>query len=393
MTPKGQKQCRHRHPGIHKITTRDGQTRYRAVVDIGDGPVRTQRTRRCATIDEAIAWRAEMLADKRAGAPVDPRRVPVSRWIAQWLAHKGPRVRPATMLVYRRMETLLVPEIGALSLAKLTPTRIEQAYDAIGERVGATTVRLMHRILTMCLGGAVRDGLLRRNPCAAVELPPPAERRRVTWTIDQSRAFLAAITDDPYADVWRLLLEAWIRNGELRGLQWRDIDLDAPAITIARTATLDAAHKAVLGPPKSRASQRTIPISPDLAARLAARKRAHKAAALESGTRWTEDRFVFPGKDGAMIYPARLREALLRACETARVPYPTVHGLRHTGGSLAYAMRRVPEKAIQERLGHSRLATTQDIYLHTEAAQHRELGDLMGELLRREDGADARKSG
>jgi integrase len=122
---------------------------------------------------------------------------------------------------------------------------------------------------------------------------------------------------------------------------------------------------------------------------LRTRRRKQKEDALLSGDGWSDERWVFPAANGEMLYPTRVRDGLMRACEKAGVPYPKVHGLRHTGGSLAYARRSVTEKAIQERLGHSKLATTQDIYLHTEAAQHRELGDLMGELLhRRRTGTD-----
>ena len=101
---------------------------------------------------------------------------------------------------------------------------------------------------------------------------------------------------------------------------------------------------------------------------------------MELGQGWSESRLVFSGRNGRMWHGAELNQSLRRLCKRIDLPFIGVHGIRHTGGSLAYA-DRWPTKLISERMGHESAAFTESLYLHTDAAQHRDLAERMGELL------------
>lgn len=379
MTPKGQKQKRHPNPGIHKMIE-NGKTVYRATVDIGEGIDRVQRSQRFRTLAEAKDWRTEMQARHRRGEVVEPSRQLLRAWFAEWIATRATMVRPSTVGNYRRNFALLDPLIGAVSLAKLTPSQIERVYAELGRQYAPVTIRGAHRVLSAMLRTAVRDRLIQHSPLEHVTPPSEGDTPRAAWTPHQAGVFLAGVRGHPHEDAWHVFLECWLRSGELRALRWSDIDLVAGTLTVAQSVTGDEQGRPGIGLPKNASSRRTMDISPELAARLQDRLHGQRLTALLSGEAWSDDRLVFPSRAGGLMTSGTLCDALRRICDRLGLPYYGVHGLRHTGPSLAYT-KRVPDKVISERLGHRGTATAQRIYLHTDPAQRRELAHLMGDLL------------
>jgi integrase len=380
MTPRGQTQKRNRIPGISRRITKRGEVRWRAVVDIGEGADRKQMTRTFLTQDEAEDWRADILTRRRRGDVVEPSRTPLADYFADWLEVRSATIRPSTAGHYDRMFALVADTLGPVPLAQITPSRIERAYATLATTARPSTQRGVHRIVAMVLRTAVRDGLIAKSPLTGVRAPGNPKPERSAWTVDQARVFLAGITSHAHADAWHVFLECWLRSGELRALRWSDLDLANGTLTVARTVTRARDLKLVTGPPKSAASRRTLLISPELAARLRTRRKTQQELALETGVGWTAERLVFPGATGGLMTSSALSDSLKTICARLDLPYVGVHGLRHTGGSIAYA-QRVPTKLISERMGHESAAFTESLYLHTDAAQHRDLADLMRDLL------------
>jgi integrase len=371
---------RNRIPGIQKTMTSRGETRWKATVDIGEGGVRKQLSKRFLTQGEADAWRTELLARKRRGEVIQPSAMPLAEWFADWIALREQKVRASSALAYRTRFARIAPLLGTVPLARLTPMTIERAYMALAGEIGPTTLRNTARLLSMLLSAAVRDGKLPRNPCAAVKLPGHDGVRRDAWSLEQARRFTASLGDGFYDDLWRLLLETWLRAGEARALRWSDLDLAAATLTVQRTATPQPGGGQVTGPPKSRSSHRTLSLSVALADRLKARKHAAKVDAFEAGEGWSDARLVFPGHRGEMLRGWVLSTNLRRACELAGVPVLTVHGLRHAGGSIAHNAG-VPLAVISARLGHADPSITARVYMTHDADQADALGDQMAALL------------
>ena len=381
MTAKGQKQRRNRIVGVSKRMTSRGETRWRAVVDIGEGADRKQISRTFATQDEAEDWRAQMRTKRRTGDVVEPSRQPLRDWFGEWIATRATVLRPSTIGNYCRNFALLDPSLGGVALSRLTPSLIERTYGELSRQFAPATLRGAHRVLSMVLRTAVRDRLIARNPLEPISAPGDTITRRGAWTIEQARTFLTGCADSPHADAWHVFLECWLRSGELRALRWSDIDLTAGTLSVNRSVTGDEHGRPQLGPTKNASSHRTLVLSPGLIERLRERKHAAKIVAVEFGTGWSEDALVFPNRSGGLMTSGTLCDALRRLCAHLGLPYITVHGLRHAGGSIAYA-QRIPSKVISERMGHATVAVTEAIYLHTDQTQHQELAELMGELLR-----------
>jgi integrase len=372
---------RNRIPGVSKRVLQDGTVHWRAVVDVGEPGDRRQVGRTFATQAEAIDWRAEMKTRRRRGEVVEPSVMPLRDYAQEWLEIRAVRVHPNTIHAYRCAYGMVDGSLGSLGLAQITPTRIERAYASLNGHYAPSTMRNAHRALKSILATAVRDGLIMRNPAERVDPPGKAPEPKPIWTLAQTRTFLQSLDDgDPHADAWRLILEVWLRNGELRALSWKSVDLDRALVHVVVTATRDKDQRPVVGKPKTASSVRCLPISADLVERLRDRRRGQQERAMRLGIGWSDTRFVFPGRGGDLLNSDTLRKAFTLACHRAAVPDISVHGLRHTGISLAYAERVLP-KVISERAGHSSTRITQDIYAHIDPEQHVQLADLMGELL------------
>ena len=149
-----------------------------------------------------------------------------------------------------------LPRIGSVLLTRLTTADIEAMYRELlvsgrmnGEGLAATTVVQVHRTVRRMLNDAVRWGLIRVNPSIGAHTPRAERRPLDTWTSEEIRTFLEATRRDRLWPLWMFALRSGMRRGELAGLRWRDVDLDAGrvAVTVQRTT---ANYRVVLVEPK-----------------------------------------------------------------------------------------------------------------------------------------------
>src|SRR5690349_19911728 len=191
MAANRKPQKRNRIPGVSRRVTSRGETRWRAVVDIGEGADRKQISRTFATQDEAEDWRAEMRTKRRTGDVVEPSRMLLRDWFAEWLAARATTIRPSTVRNYRINLALFEPALGSVPLGRLTAAKIERAYADLGQQFAPATLRGAHRDFGQALRTAVRDRLIPRNPLETFAAPGDTNTRRSAWTTEQARAFLA----------------------------------------------------------------------------------------------------------------------------------------------------------------------------------------------------------
>jgi integrase len=159
----------------------------------------------------------------------------------------------------------------------------------------------------------------------------------------------------------------------LIALRWSAVDLDAGTVRIEQTITRNAAGERVATSPKTAGSRRTIPISSELVTLL----RQHRDRQRFIGA----PDLVFPApRTGTWLQQPAIQHALERACVKAGVPRISPHGIRHSGGSIAYR-NGMSIKVISERLGHSSMAVTMGVYVHTSEDEHRTAADKVAALL------------
>jgi integrase len=225
------------------------------------------------------------------------------------------------------------------------------------------TVRRLIAPLRACLATAVREGLIRSNPCADVALPARDAQRRIDDDHDDdqdvklpTREQLATLLQVAVHPEHRLLLQllagTGLRISEAIALRWRDVELDGsrPNVKVRRRLV-----RGRLGPPKSKRSRRDVPISHPLV--IALRQRRER-------TEWARpDDIVLCSSVGTPLSPSNLRRDLLPLVEEAGVPWLGFHALRHFFASALIAEGRNIVQ-VSRLLGHHSPAFTLSVYAH-----------------------------
>jgi integrase len=304
-------------------------------------------------------------------------------YLDEWFALQRTRLEPTSWHNYRTMARIyLRPALGATPLADLTTRQLDLHYVRLLEDGGRTggplarrTVAYTHAILHKALGDAVAAGLLDTNPADRAEVPrvdprfDDAPRRLRTWDAEQVASFIRHPQDPELHDLWRVALGTGMRRGELLGLRWEDLDLDVPQLRVAAALT-SAGGQLRLKRTKTR-RVRTLHLDPDTAEVLARQPRRAPAP----------HPLVFTRSDGRPWRPEVVTDRWRRQWPRLRLPFIRLHDTRHTHASLLL-QAGVPIKVVSERLGHSRVAMTLDVYAHVLPAADRAAAEVIGALIR-----------
>jgi integrase len=313
----------------------------------------------------------------------------LGEWLDRWLALCSVRgLRQTTVEGYRRVLELYVP--GALretALGELRPQHLNALYAELltsGRHYGtgglsARTVRYVHASLNKALGDAVRLGMIDRN-AAQVADPPSrsASQARIfpTWTPEELRRFLSSAKDDPWYPALHLAATTGLRRGELLGLRWGDLDLDSGELQVVQ-CVVQVGWEPVVTAPKTRSSRRRIALDRTTVEVLRAHRRVAEASAL-SGIETSS--LVFPGRAGAPQNPNLFSGRFQRLVKKSGLRRIRFHDLRH--GHATNALRcGISPKVVAERLGHSSVVVTLDLYSHAVPSLQREAAEIVASLI------------
>jgi integrase len=341
-----------------------------------------RRQRRVVSARTPTAARArldDLRRDLRIGAlTAETSRQTVAEYLTSWLERDRARVRPSTSRGREmHVRLYLVPALGRITLARLTPADVERALAAFlasgrpggaeprtgGRRViSPLTVRHVRATLRIALAGAVRVGLVSRN-AAADALPPRVAYRPISYlTVPDVRLLLDATRDDEYGPEIAVAVSTGLRLGELLGLSWADIDLVAGTLTVRRSLAEAAGSGWQLAEPKTARSRRTIPLPSTAADALRRQRDRQDAARGAAGSAWQDrDGLVFTDAVGRYLHPDHVSSGFQRARQQAGIPRVRFHDLRHSAATLMLA-EGVPLAVISELLGHSGIAITASHY-------------------------------
>jgi integrase len=305
----------------------------------------------------------------------------VADLLEDWLPGMRPRIRYSTWRRYRQLiERHILPACGRISLARLSPTDVQRMVNRIlGAGLSPTTAHHAHAVLRRALRDAVAAELVGRNVAAMVKPPPMASHEMQTLDADQARAFLAAGTGDRWEALWILAITTGMRQGELLGLRWSDVDLDRGVLHV--TGNLSRGPNGLeVTRPKTHRSRRPIRLSQAATDALRRQKGAQAAERLRAGAAWEDHQLVFCRPTGRPVTAAWLvRGRFLPLLKRAGLPLIRFHDLRHTAATLWFRSGVNP-KVVQETLGHSRVAITLDTYSHMIPDLQAETARVMDEL-------------
>ncbi len=319
------------------------------------------------------------------GDYVEPSKLSVRKYlIDMWLPSIGATVSPATLRAYTmHVENYIVPRVGATRLQRLSADAIGGMYTDLLSFLSPSTVHMTHVVLHRALKAAVKRGHLARNPTDLVDDAPraarPGSQGLRTWNAEQLGAFLAATLDDRLGGLWRLLAMTGMRRGEALGLQWEDVDLEAGRLSVRRSLTSDA-YVVHVSEPKTAKGRRMLPLDVDTVEALKGEAARQADDRQQWRKAWADTGYVFTAEDGHSLHPDRVSKSFERAVREAMLPRIRLHDLRHTWATLALRAGVHP-KVVQERLGHSSISITLDVYSHAIPAMQEEAAELVAALV------------
>ena len=303
----------------------------------------------------------------------------VNQYLDAWLKDsvRG-TVRQRTYERYEQIVRVhLKPGLGRQQLKSLTPAHVRSLYrDRLADGLSPRTVQYVHRTLSKALKQAVSDGLIPRNACDAVRAPRPTKKEVTPLTQDQARSLLAAARGERLEALFTVALHCGLRQGELLGLKWEDVDLAAGKLSVRRTLSETREDGFRFEQPKSGRGR-----SVKLSQRALESLRSHRKRQLEEQTGAVEERFtglVFITGNGTPytctnLLSQRFRPLLKRAGLPAATRF---HDLRHTCATMLLKMGQHP-KYVQELLGHASISITLDTYSHVIEGMGDGLADAM----------------
>jgi integrase len=304
------------------------------------------------------------------------------QYATDWLkTHVKNNLTPATYRDYSYMlEQFILPELGSVPIAEVRREEIKalcfrilgmkfhKGYDKKGKKIyrqySKSTAHHVVRIISAILGAAKEERIIQtneaENPGKFITLPRPGESARIL-TLDEADALLTS-TLTHFPDDYPLLftlLRSGLRNGEVRGLQWNDVDEIEQVLLVRR-----AWSKKNLSTPKS-GKPRKVHMGDRLKSVLQFHRAKVEERAAKKGKEVNPDDWIFtaPKKWGEPLYETAINQVLNRCLKKAGLPHIRVHDLRHTVASWRIA-RGTPVAYVKDLLGHSTIKLTVDTYGH-----------------------------
>ncbi|HEY1388099.1 MAG TPA: site-specific integrase [Ktedonobacterales bacterium] len=353
--------------------------RWMARITLSNG---RRKTFYAKTRQEAARLLAAALRDKDKGLPIVSERQTVEHYLNEWLLIIKPTLRESAWQRYEELIRLhITPVIGSVILSRLTAQQLNGLYAAKLEAgLSATTVNYLHRTMHKALADGLRADLVQRNVADQATPPRKVERQMSVLTVDQARAFLAAIRGDRLEALYVLAITAAIRQGELLALRWQDLDLESGFVQI-RASHRRMKRRFVVTLPKTARGRRKVALTKLAIDALRRHQESQALERLAAGTAWQDNNLVFPTEVGErMDGPYVYRYHFLRLLERANLPRIRFHDLRHSAATLLLLLGIHP-KVVSEMLGHSNISITLDLYSHVLPEMQRDATNALDKLL------------
>jgi integrase len=334
------------------------------------------------TQKECRDWIRETLTKIEVGLTYEGTQVTLERFIEIWLNGKELSRSPRTVFQYRETAGRhIVPMMGKMRLQDIHPAHIKQLYARKKEEGrGPRTLQLIHAVLHCALKQAVREGILGRNPADAVERPKVEQSEFKILTEEQARQFLIAAADSPFEALYFLALTSGMRQGELLGLKWSDLDWEKGILLVQRQLQRVEHKDLVLSPPKTRAGRRQIKLGQGILEKLASHQSQQELLKAAMGDRWQENELMFPSSIGTPLDSFRVSHEFKKLLKRYDLPDIRFHDLRHTNISFLLEVG-TPLNTVQRRAGHAKASITADVYGHAMARSQDEAAQKIEDMV------------
>lgn len=272
------------------------------------------------------------------------------------------------------------PRLGHKKVVKVTRLDVQQYVNGLSDAgLSPKTIRNYYTTLRQIMAYAVDMGLIDDTPCKNIRLPKKDHTEAKYYTLEDMQKLLAALStvDEEhraYKVAILILLFGGLRKGEVLGLNWEDVDYDTSTIHVHRTRMIAAGKGVYEDTPKTESSNRYVTLPAEIMAEIKSLQIFQKERRLMLGPRYEVTDAVLQGSFGGPLYPQHLPRWFGEFLKENDLPAIGLHGLRHTHASMLAHMN-TDKMQISERLGHSELSTTLNIYTHLFENADRQIAD------------------
>lgn len=382
--PEKKKGGKRRAPNEGSIYQRPGrQNPWQGELYLGHGPDGKKRVIRVSgqSREEVAAKLADLNSKRYKGQLSTPQKAKVKDWLSRWLKEVRPNVKASTYRSYAdQVRVHINPTLGNILLTKLRPDQVQEFYNEKAQtHLSPRSVQYIHQVFSMALDRAVQLGLVVENVTKRT-VRPRVEKKPVSPPplVDAVR-LLKAAREERFCAVYVLAITTGLRRGEIFGLRWSDLNLEAGLLEVRNTVTV-VEGKLIQGPPKTRASRRMVALPAEAVQALQERQVQQKVEKAMVGSAWQETELVFTTEIGTPADPGNFVKRSFHPLIKKLGLKLRFHDLRHAAVSYMLAAG-VPLKAVQAQAGHSTASMTLDIYGHLLPGGQKEAAAKISEIL------------
>ena len=294
--------------------------------------------------------------------------ITLNAWFDTWMEeYKKSTVKISTYRNYKiHYDSYIRKSLGKKKLASVRADHIQKVYNDLMRKDFTTgTIKLVSAVLNGCFKQAEKNSMINKNPVPLATIPKGKERKeRKVFTPEEQTVFLKYIKDSYLYNFFALALMTGMRNGELRGLKWSDIDFDNQKIFVNHTLIYIEGEGHILVSPKTKTSRREIPMIDSAKEILLEQRKLCEGCLGEEA----ENGYVYCLETGDPITRDRVTIELNKITKAIQVKDKqfkriTCHCLRHTFATRCIENGMQPQ-VLKTILGHSSLAMTMDLYSH-----------------------------
>lgn len=303
-------------------------------------------------------------------------------YLRGWLTSEQSVLAQSTWAHYEQLtRSYIIPCIGQITLKNLRTEHIQGLYNHLkSQNVGDYTVMKIHTLLHSSLKLAVQTGTIGRNPTSYAH--PPKEPISEMGILNESQVsqFLISVIGHRWGALFHLAIATGMRQMELLGLQWDDLDWIRQTIKVERQLARPNKTGVRFSSPKTRFGKRTVALGEQTTLVMRNHYERQQAGRQVSGEKWVEHGLIFTNSIGGPIIARNLLREFYKLLKVAGLPRIRFHDLRHTAASLMLNNGVAPI-IVSRRLGHSRASITLDIYGHLIPSMQTEAAELIDQLI------------
>lgn len=336
------------------------------------------------THKECKNWLRETQRQIQNGLTFRGAEIRLGDFLTSWLATISSSRKPNTVRNYRwTVQKRILPSLGKMYLSDLKTEGIQRYYDKlISEGYSRHGVNCVHKTLRISLNHAVKLGHIGRNPCTGTMPPKPTQQEMKFLDESQAKLFLSTAqeTGDRQYPLYYLAIHTGLRQAELLGLKWSDIDFQRRTLQVNRQVLHLKGESFMFADPKSASGRRALVLGNKALEVLQLQRVEVGRLSEQAGDAWTELDLVFPSNVGTPLTGSNLRRDFRKLLKQCKIPKIRFHDLRHTAASLMLN-HGVPVLVASRRLGHSKASITMDVYGHLMPNKQEEAAELLDNLV------------